>query len=294
MANWDRLLADPAGGTAPEGDPRPIAVIVAVEEEMRAFGSLVEGRRVLDGTAGRVAGSIGGIPVILLRTGMGTAAAAAKIETAIREFAPRAILSTGFCGVLRDGPGPGDIVIGTEVIDAAAEPGSHAGAWAPHPRLLEAARGIAGNLASVPGIREIHEGRFLTVRSIAAKPAEKRSLGERHGAMAVDMESAGIARAAAAAGVPTLYIRAVVDDVDFEIPLDFGAFLTPDGRLKPLGALASILMKPSVVRALPDLRSRTARASEALARLAEVLIPALGSITEGPEGPGAQPVERLP
>lgn len=245
---------------------------MAVDEEMRALGGVIEGRRVLDGTASRVAGSIGGVPVILLRTGMGAAAAGAKVEAAVREFAPRAILSTGFCGVLRDGPGPGDIVIATEIVEAPAEPGGHSAAWAPDPRLLDAARGATGIPGSVPGI---HEGRFLTVRSVAGKPAEKRLLGERHGAVSADMESAGIARAAADRGVPAVYIRAVVDDIDFEIPLDFTAFLTPDGRMKPLGALRAILMKPSVVRALPGLRSRTAKASEALGRLAGKLIPAL-------------------
>src|SRR5262249_49466348 len=52
------------------------------------------------------------------------------------------------------------------------------------------------------GAPPLHRGRLLTAARLAGDPEAKRALGRKHDAMAVDMETAALARLCAAAEVP--------------------------------------------------------------------------------------------
>src|SRR5205814_444284 len=61
------------------------------------------------------------------------------------------------------------------------------------------------------------EGELVCTTAVAATEVEKLALA-RPGALAVDMESYPVARAAAAAGIPWLAIRAIVDPLRSSLP----------------------------------------------------------------------------
>ena len=99
-------------------------------------------------------------------------------------YRPKLVLSVGFCGALKDGLNVGDVVLATEVVDEAGNvwPATWPGPLPPgkwEPRL--------------------HLGRIVTTDHLINDAAEKRRFGERHQALAVDMEAAEVVPGAATA-----------------------------------------------------------------------------------------------
>ena len=84
--------------------------------------------------------------------------------------------------------------LAAEVLDPPPPDGEGPRTWEPDAGLLAAARTALG--AAPPGGPRILEGRLVTARAVLGTGDLKRAFGERHGSLAVDMESAGAARAA--------------------------------------------------------------------------------------------------
>ena len=92
----------------------------------------------------------------------------------------------------------------------------------------------------------------------------------RLGARAVDMESHGVARAAAAAGIPFTVVRAIADEAETEIP-DFAlSGLAPDGSTQTLPVLAGLLRRPWSFPSLLRLGRDTRRALQALGAMPDL------------------------
>lgn len=103
----------------------------------------------------------------------------------------------------------------------------------------------------------------MTVENVVWRAAEKQVLGKVSGAIAVDMESVAIARAAASRNVPFLLVRAVSDGADDDLPMDFNLWFTPRGRLR---GLAQVLMHPSIICSLLRMKRHAELGSQALAQ----------------------------
>jgi 4-hydroxy-3-methylbut-2-en-1-yl diphosphate reductase len=134
----------------------------------------------------------------VIRTGMGPDRAAAAAQAAAREPA-RAVAVLGFCGALDPDLQPGDLVVADELRGAN-------GAFA-----CEGAEAVAGTLRSA-GLNA-RRGPLLSVRKIARGSARRGLAAD--GSIAVDMESAWLAPAAA--GRPFAALRAVVDTPSHEL-----------------------------------------------------------------------------
>jgi 4-hydroxy-3-methylbut-2-en-1-yl diphosphate reductase len=134
----------------------------------------------------------------VMRTGMGPDRASAAALAAAREPA-RAVAVLGFCGALDPTLEPGDLVVADEL----------RGANGPFP--CDGAAAVATALESV-GLRA-RRGPLLSVRKIARGSARQQLAGD--GSIAVDMESAWLAPAAA--GRPFAALRAVVDTPSREL-----------------------------------------------------------------------------
>ncbi|WNI18682.1 1-hydroxy-2-methyl-2-butenyl 4-diphosphate reductase [Actinacidiphila sp. ITFR-21] len=133
--------------------------------------------------------------VTVLRTGMGPRAADRAVRAALHDPRLRdaAILTTGFCAGLAPGMLPGDVVVSDDGHESAA---------------LAAALKAAGHT--------VHTG-TLAESDHVVRGAERTALAAS-GAIAVDMESAAIRRAALAEGARRVAAaRVVVDTPEYEL-----------------------------------------------------------------------------
>ena len=107
---------------------------------------------------------------------------------------------------------------------------------------------------------------MLTSDHIVESVVEKTRLGNF--ADAVDMESKWIMEEFAGEDIPIVTIRAISDESDEDLPLDFTECLTQEGKLRPVSLLKSLIKKPAKV---PDLVRFGIRSKKAAANLAQFL-----------------------
>ncbi len=105
---------------------------------------------------------------------------------------------------------------------------------------------------------------------VVATVAEKRALLDRTGAVAVDMESHGVAAAAQAAGVPLLIVRVVADPAARAVPSVALHALGADGRPRPAAIIARLATKPWEIVPLLRIALDSRRAFAVLGRVAAV------------------------
>ncbi len=190
-----------------------------------------------------------GPDVRIVVTGMGPGPAERSARHAIADGASFAI-SVGFCGALDPALERGDVVIPVSVRDWAT-----GDAW---PCDAALARG-----AGTP------RGTLVTTDHVVSGPGERTRLV----GLAVDMESAGAARACAQAGVPFAAIRAVTDRMDDVLP-DLDGVVDGSGNVHPLRVLRRLATRPSDIAAWARL-ARGARAAR------QSLVPAVAAALAG-------------
>jgi adenosylhomocysteine nucleosidase len=138
------------------------------------------------------------------------------------------VLSFGVAGALAPHLRPGDILLPQTV---------HAGAKA-----YDCHAGWTGKMARA--LPKAHIGPLLGVDQPILTPEHKRSLHRDHGAFAVDMESHGAARFAAANGLPFAVLRAIADPQRRAIPPAAMAGFKPDGSADVRAVLAALARSP--------------------------------------------------
>jgi nucleoside phosphorylase len=146
-----------------------------------------------------VAKSAADHPVTVLRTGMGPKAAERAVVKALHDPALQgaSVLTTGFCAGLAPGMRPGDVVVSDDGHESEA--------------LAAALKAILAGRQ-----RTVHTG-TLAESDHVVRGAERTALAAS-GAIAVDMESAAMRRAALAEGVHHVAAaRVVVDTPEFEL-----------------------------------------------------------------------------
>jgi len=179
------------------------------------------------------------------------------------------LISFGVAGGLAPDLKPGTCVIGSSILDGEEE------------RLTDA-RWAQRLMRIIPGT--VH-GPILGVREPIAHASAKRALHRQTGAIAVDMESQVVARAAERHGVPLAAIRVVVDPVERTIPRSALAGTRADGTIDPVAVIRSLLRYPRDFVGLirMSLDARAARAT--LVRGSALLGPGLGLLDAGTRRP---------
>jgi len=187
--------------------------------------------------------------VLVLQAGVG----ARRMEQALTWFLdqpekPTFLLSAGYSGALKDHE-VGTLVLATEVVDEAGGmwqsdwPGARAGDCPP----------------------PLQRGRILCVSRLVTDAAEKRQLGQRYDALAVDMETAVIARRCAEAGVPFGCLRIISDPVEQTLAPDLAGLLS--GPRVSLWAVVKLLLgSPRLAGELVRLERQTRLASRRLSQ----------------------------
>jgi adenosylhomocysteine nucleosidase len=187
------------------------------------------------------------------------------------------LISFGVAGGLTPNLPPGTCVIGSSVMDDDDERATDA-RWA-----ARLARLIPGSV----------QGSIVGVREPIAHAQAKRRLHETTGAIAVDMESHMVARAAEQHGVPFAAIRVVVDPVERTIPRSALAGSRSDGTVDPRAVLRSLVRHPGDLFGLirMSLDARAARAT--LVRGRDLLGPGLG-LLDSPVRDGTPAMDGAP
>jgi adenosylhomocysteine nucleosidase len=170
------------------------------------------------------------------------------------------LISFGVAGGLAPGLKPGTCVIASTILDDEDQRPTDT-RWAQ--RLMRI-------------IPDAVHGPILGVREPIALADQKSVLHRQTGALAVDMESHVVARAAAQHGVPLAAIRVVVDPVERTIPRSALAGARPDGSIDPLAVIRSLARYPRDLLGLVRMSLDTRAARATLVRGSALLGPGLG------------------
>jgi hopanoid-associated phosphorylase len=177
------------------------------------------------------------------------------VEAAVRRA--RCLVSFGISGGLAPHLRPGDVILSAEVIGADCR-------WRPSEQFQSQVSDLARRIGAV-------EGPVLGARDILATEGDKARAWRDTGALAVDLESAIVARAAQAAGIPFLVLRTIADPAARELPSAALIPLAQDGTPAITRVLGEVMRRPRQIAALVGLARETRRALGALTGPARAL-----------------------
>ena len=176
-------------------------------------------------------------------------------ERLIEQGANR-LLSFGVAGGLDPTLRKGAIILSETIIDQMGNE-----YWTNSEWRRELRKNLAG---SIP----VFERKIVTAEQPAISPLEKLKLHQRTGAVAIDMESAGVAYVARNSDIPFLAIRAIADDSSRIIPQCALSGLKEDGSTRPMAVLGSLARHPWELASLLRLAKDTNYAIKILSRVA--------------------------
>lgn len=196
-------------------------------------------------------GSFADAQVRVLLTGVGGLRARGVISAAW-EWRPDICMTAGLAGGLRSDYHCGEILAAREIME------------------LESGRTVVGD-ATLLGRAEACEAvlidRLLTSATMILSAEGKKRLGNMAGA--VEMESFRVVSEAAARGIRAIAIRAISDEVQEDLPLDFGGVLGPSGQVNTANLARALVRAPHKLPALVRLGRHSRAAAVALAEFME-------------------------
>jgi len=242
-------------GNEPQAEPPAcrLGAVFALEIESGGLEDLLQEAVAVRGhgfTA--VRGVLARRNVVIVRSGAGSEAAATATEALIQGHRPEWVVSAGFAGALVPELGRHDLVVADSVVDPAGNVATFE---------LKLDR---EELARMDGV---HVGRLLTVERVVRLPNEKRSLGQKHHAIAADMETFAVAEVCRRREVPLLAVRIITDAVDDELPPDVDRLTRQKTTARQFGAaVGAIWNRPSSFKDMYRLKETALVASDRLAK----------------------------
>lgn len=201
-------------------------------------------------------GRLCGQDIVLLRCGMGATRAVPAVMWLVQHFRVWGIISMGFAGGLQRHLATGDAVLVTQVRVVLpgheATDGGRTEVIEPDSALTHLAA-VAADHATLTS----HTGILLSTTDLMAQAMDKRHLGERSGALAVDMESYSIGRIAAAQHLPFTVLRTIFDTSHEDLSVPAKTIMTSDGVLQPGRLLDYCAHHPRALLYLPRLWHKT-------------------------------------
>ena len=230
---------------------RPIAIVSAMHEELRALLPLLHEPRVEIVGGRRVhVGVMHGQPVVLVLSGIGKVAAATTATLLIERFDARAIVLTGVAGGLQSGVEVGDVVVARVLLqhDMDASPlfprfevpltgRSHFETdMALTDALAHAARRCLENADELIGTEHLrafgvgapalHQGLVISGDCFVSSQNQSDTLRALlPAALAVEMEGAALAQVCAEFDRPLAVLRTISDRADDSAHVDFNRFI---------------------------------------------------------------------
>lgn len=177
-----------------------------------------------------------------------------------------ALMSLGLAGGLDPALPPGALILASHIVNAEGDSLPTDDAW----RARARAR-LGDKIKLIDGI-------LAESGAPLASPAEKARLRTATNALAVDMESYGVARAAERAGLPFLAMRAIADRASDPLPPASLAGAAPDGGIHAGPVLKELMRRPTDLPALLRLARASAAAQKSLRDFARLGLPFFGLV----------------
>lgn len=175
---------------------------------------------------------------------------------------PQGLMSFGIAGGLDPSVKPGTLLIPSEIVTQKEHCHRVCPQW--HEAVTDAAR--ARGLG-------VNTDRLLGMSDVVSSVGRKAELYTRHRAVAVDMESHGLAEAAQAHNVPFLVIRVLADPAHRRIPEAALNAIDANGKTHLAPIFQGIVKDPLLLGDLIRLSWDVARARAALRHAANQLLP---------------------
>jgi hopanoid-associated phosphorylase len=185
---------------------------------------------------------------VLVRPVAGSAARATEEVRALAQEGVRAAVSFGLAGGLAADLPPGTLIVAASVI-------ADGDVICCDPRLRQSLE------AALPDART---GTVAGSDTAILDPADKAALAARTGALAVDMESHAVARAARDLGLPFAVLRAVADPAGRAIPPLALRALRADGTTGAWPVVKGLILRPWLVPAMMRIAADSKVAHRAL------------------------------
>ncbi|MEI8340951.1 MAG: hypothetical protein WCH43_05355 [Verrucomicrobiota bacterium] len=205
-----------------------IAVTFALPDESDLFlKSICDLRKISGGSLPHYSGTLNGLEITVLHTGVGEASTRARLAAFLSENRPVFLISSGFAGALDPALKIGSLVVSLNYSSR---------------ELLEAALIY---FKTHPGV---YFGGLTTQTIPAESIFSKQSLADQTGALAVDMETSVISAACFEASIPFLSLRAISDTANQPLPVPFAAwFDSKDQKARPSSLLLYLTLHPGVI-----------------------------------------------
>jgi adenosylhomocysteine nucleosidase len=192
----------------------------------------------------------------------------ARAATAARNLIDRGcdgVVSLGYCGALMALMPPGTILLAESVV-------------MPDGKTANCDDDLVASLAGALAEAKLpyHLCSIAGSDHAVATARDKARLGMGTEAHAVDMESHGVVRAAAAAQRPMAVLRIVLDPAERDLPRAALVALGPDGRVRPGALIGALLRRPGEILGLIRLARDARVARVSLGRAAAALARGLG------------------
>lgn len=225
-----------------------IAILGALDQEIAILLDSMRGKKEVERSGLTFyTGKLKGQKVVVIKSGVGKVNAAYSTAILLDRFQPSQLIFTGVAGGLHPEASPGDIVIGTELvqfdfgqIDSTGfkvspfrklTGGRHDDLYiASDSELLKLAELASEKVhyLSVSGRKpRVFSGRIATGDVFVSDKETAENLFKDHQAFATEMEGAAVAHLCRSVGVPFLVIRSCSDNANQNARVNFNQFVEP-------------------------------------------------------------------
>jgi nucleoside phosphorylase len=245
-----------------------LAILFAVPQELGPAGRLLQPASTTPPNLGPLAARQGrwrDHELLLVVGGMGQKRAGAAAEAIVRAWKPDLLVMAGVGGALAPDLQVADVIAADAVI---------AGDEVLRPTLIPALPSGSHRTGALLSLNHVLVSAEDKRRAVASLPHHATS-GAQALPLAVEMETAAVARIASHHQVPWAAVRVVSDTASESLPLDFNRLRTPDGDLPTARVALAAITHPGAIPGLIRLGKNTSLAAEALARFLERWVSAL-------------------
>lgn len=228
-----------------------ILITFALDMEFAPWRRVHPFTKIADSPYAAYEGRVGEAHARAVLTGVGGMRAKSVVHAAL-EWRPDICVAAGLAGSLRADYRIGQVLAARDIME------------------LESGRTVAadgGLLRWAKSCGAVTIDRLLSSSAMILSAGGKRRLGNMAGA--VEMESFAVVTEAVAKGIPAIAIRAISDEVDEDLPMDFSGVLDDSGNVRTGEIVRALARAPHKLPALMRLRRQSKAASLRLAEFLE-------------------------